>query len=375
MNENVVTELKEQSGEIKLSVIIPVYNACEYLAQALDSVIAQTLDGVEIICIDDGSTDCSLKIVREYQQRDHRIRIVTETNAGPALARNNGLKRARGEYVAFLDADDFFEPTLLERLYERAKLDDLDIVIAKYDIYNCKTGNFVENTESFYSNIYDGGVVTSKNEHPDCILQSTTGSAWNKLFRRAFLLENHITFLEEVKMFEDVYFTVTALAFAERIGSVPDVMIHHRIYSEQTRAKMYKKYYNQVPEVYYKIKEFLMKGGMYEPLYKGFINLSVSRCYHIYNLLWSDAKSGFWNMLHDEYAELLDWQNRGKEFFEQEALCDFCANVQMYNHKQYEKRMAKGLKLRLSNVEGAIKKNRFFRKLRAVLHIKRKDEM
>ena len=136
MNENVVTELKEQSGEIKLSVIIPVYNAC-----------------VDILCIDDGSTDCSLKIVREYQQRDHRIRIVTETNAGPALARNNGLKRARGEYVAFLDADDFFEPTLLERLYERAKLDDLDIVIAKYDIYNCKTGNFVENTESFYSNI------------------------------------------------------------------------------------------------------------------------------------------------------------------------------------------------------------------------------
>ena len=375
MDDKLSVERQELNAEIKLSVIIPVYNACEYLGQALDSVISQTLDGIEIICIDDGSTDCSLKIVQEYQQKDSRIRIVTETNAGPGLARNNGLKRARGEYVIFLDADDFFEPILLEGLYERAKRDDLDIVIANYDIYNCKTSQFLANTESVYSGIYEGGAITSKNEYPDCILQSTTGSAWNKLFRRTFLLEKNISFLENVKMFEDVYFTVTAIAFAERVGSIPGILIHHRVYSEQTRAKMYKKYYTQVPEVYFRIKEFMMRGGMYEPLYKGFINLSVSRCYHIYNLLNADAKAGFWNMLHEEYAELLDWQDRSKDFFEQEALCDFCANVQMYNHKQYEKRVEKGLKLSLSHVEGLVKKNKFFRRLRAFFHIKRKDEM
>lgn len=361
--------------EIKISVIIPIYNACEYLPQALESVISQTADGLEIICIDDGSTDCSLKIVKEYQQRDSRIRIVTETNAGPSKARNNGLKRARGEYVIFLDADDFFEPQLLSELYSRAKRDDLDIVIAKYDIFNCKKNCFQENTESNYGNIYDGGVVTSKNEYPDVILQSTTGSAWNKLFRRSFILEKQITFPEDVKMFEDVYFTVCAMAFAERIGRIDGILIHHRIYSEQTRVKMYKKYYTQVPEVYLRVREFLMRGGLYEPLNKSLVNLSVSRCYNVYKLLWSDAKAKFWNMLHDEYAEKLDWQEKGKDFFEQDVLCDFCANVQMYNHKQYEKRVAKGLKLRLSNVKSAVKKNKFFRKLRAVLHIKRKDEM
>ena len=92
---------------IKISVVIPIYNATEFLRAALDSIIAQTLSEIEIICVDDGSTDRSLDIIKEYQQKDERVRIVTETNAGPALARNNGLRRVRGEYVEFIDADDF----------------------------------------------------------------------------------------------------------------------------------------------------------------------------------------------------------------------------------------------------------------------------
>ena len=106
---------------IKISVIIPIYNAGAYLRPALDSVIDQTLREIEIICVDDGSTDNSLEIIKEYQKVDERIRIVAENNAGPALARNNGMRRARGEYIAFLDADDIFEPTLLEDLYTLAK--------------------------------------------------------------------------------------------------------------------------------------------------------------------------------------------------------------------------------------------------------------
>lgn len=356
----------ESNPDIKISVIIPIYNACDYLRPALDSVIGQTLREIEIICIDDGSTDRSLDVVREYQKLDSRIRIVTETNAGPGLARNNGLKRARGEYVAFLDADDFFENTLLEHLYKIAKEGELDIAIAKYDNYNTKKCCFTENSEGEHSCIYDGGAVTSKNEHPDIILQSTTGSAWNKLFRRSFIIEKNITFLEEVKMFEDVYFTVIAVGFAERVGKLDEVLIHHRIYSEQTRARVYKKYHNQVPEVYLKIKEFFMKGGMYEPLAKSFLNLSVSRCYHIYHLLPSDAKGAFWQLLHEKYAELLGWHDHERGDFEQAAICDFCANVQMYDHKQYKKRQDKGLKLRLDKIKQAIKRNRFFKKLKSL---------
>ena len=133
-------EIEER--DIKVSVIIPIYNACRYIRPTLDSVISQTLTDIEIICVDDGSTDTSLDMIKIYQKMDSRIRIITKTNGGPALARNNGLARARGEYLAFLDADDFYEIDMLEKMYARAKVDDLDIVIGKYDIYNNKKARF-----------------------------------------------------------------------------------------------------------------------------------------------------------------------------------------------------------------------------------------
>ncbi len=359
------TEMIER--EVKISVIMPIYNAYDFLRPAIDSVLDQTLRDIEVICIDDGSTDHSLDIIREYQRQDDRIRIITETNAGPALARNNGLRRARGEYVAFLDADDFFERELLERLYSVAKRDDLDIAIARYDIYNSKKAVFRENVESDHGRIYEGGHVTSKNEHPDFILQSTTGAAWNKLYRRSFLLEKNITFLTEVKMFEDVYFTVVSLAFAERVGKLPEVLIHHRIYSEQSRARQFKKYYPQVPEVYLKIKEFLMKGGMYQPLARGYLNLSASRCLHIFKLLWSDAKADFWNLLHYTYAEKLGWLDRSEDFFERAEVCEFCANVQLYNFAQYQKRCDKGIRLKLGHIKHKLRSSARWKKLRSLL--------
>ncbi|MBQ8290384.1 MAG: glycosyltransferase [Clostridia bacterium] len=359
------TEIVER--EVKVSVIMPIYNAYDFLRPAIDSVLDQTLREIEIICIDDGSTDHSLDIIREYQKQDDRVRIVTETNAGPALARNNGLRRARGEYVAFLDADDFFERELLERLYTVAKQDDLDIAIARYDIYNSKKAVFRENVESDHGRIYEGGHVTSKNEFPDFILQSTTGAAWNKLYRRQFLLEKNITFLTEVKMFEDVYFTVVSLAFAERVGKLPEVLIHHRIYSEQSRARLFKKYYPQVPEVYLKIKEFLMKGGMYEPLARGYLNLSASRCLHIFKLLWSDAKEDFWNLLHFTFAEKLGWFDHSEDCFERAEVCEFCANIQLYTFAQYQKRCNKGIKLKLGHIKQKLKSSARWKKLRSAL--------
>ena len=95
------------NNDIKVSVIIPIYNAYDYLKPALDTIIDQTLREIEIICIDDGSTDRSLDIIKEYQKTDERIRIVTENNAGVSTARNKGIIRARGKYIIFLDADDF----------------------------------------------------------------------------------------------------------------------------------------------------------------------------------------------------------------------------------------------------------------------------
>jgi glycosyltransferase involved in cell wall biosynthesis len=107
--------------EVQVSVIVPIYNAYDYLGVALDSILSQTLKDIEVICIDDGSTDRSLDIIKKYHEADSRVSVVTENNAGVSTARNKGIVRARGEYIIFLDADDFYEPTLLEKLYNLAK--------------------------------------------------------------------------------------------------------------------------------------------------------------------------------------------------------------------------------------------------------------
>lgn len=352
-------------ADIKISVIVPIYNACKHLRPALDSILAQTLREIEIICVDDGSTDTSLDMLKIYQKMDNRIRIVTETNAGPGHARNNGLKRARGKYVAFLDADDFFEPEMLEKLYDHAEENDLDIAIARYDIYDNKKGKFVANIESEHGKIFEGGAITSKNEYPDYILQSTTGAAWNKLFKRSFISEKSITFTTEAMIFEDVYFTVSALAFAERVARIPDILVHHRIYSQQSRVRSFRKYYIQVPGVFLKIKEFLMKGGMYQPLAKGFLNLSCSRCYHTYNLLKSDDRELFWNMLHDGMNEMLGWEEHEAEDFENKEVCEFSANVEMYTYEQYKRRLAMGRKLDKEKLSETLKQNKRRKRIKA----------
>ncbi len=353
-----------EEREILVSVIMPVYNACRYLRPAMESLMKQTLREIEIICIDDGSTDTSLDMIKIFQQSDDRIRIVTETNAGPGLARNNGLKRARGEYIAFLDADDFYEHNMLEELYNCAKEKDLDIAISRYDIFENKSGKFKDNNENEHSKIYSGGVVTSKNEHPDFILESTSGSAWNKLFKRSFIAEKGITFLPEIMMFEDVYFTTSALAFAERVALVDKVLVHHRIYKQQSRVRTFRKYFPHVPVAFEKTKEFLMKGGMYEPLKKGFLNLSCSRCYHIYSLLKPDERELFWNMIHDQYNDSLGWDDAVTEDFEKKEICEWQANVEMYTYKQFKHRAERGIELDAEKIDQKLKQNKRKKKIR-----------
>ena len=343
---------------VKVSVVMPIYNAVEYLTEAIDCVLGQTLREIELICVDDGSTDGSFELIKEKQTEDKRIRIVTENNAGPSVARNKGLARARGEYVAFLDADDFLEPTFLERLYSLSIKKKLDIAVAKYDLYNNATGKFAPAIESEHGELLDGGRVISKSDHPDRIFQSMTCYVWNKLFKRTFLLEKNIQFHPELYVFEDVCFVCATLSLAERVGKENRVLVHHRIYSEQSRAKLFRKYYAQVPVVYERLLEFLKSDGMYLPLKRSYLNLSASRCYKIYNLLWQEAKGEFYDMYHGKYAEMFGWVKAVPEEIESPEVRDFVANVLLYNHEQYLDRVAKGLAVNPDRIPEMVRKKR-----------------
>ena len=120
---------------IKVSVILPVYNVEKYLKQCLDTIVGQTLKEIEILCVDDGSTDDSVQILKEYEQKDHRIKVLSQKNAGAGAARNLGLRHASGKYLSFLDSDDFFEPDMLETAYEQAERYQAEMVVFRSNQY------------------------------------------------------------------------------------------------------------------------------------------------------------------------------------------------------------------------------------------------
>ncbi len=335
---------------IKISVIMPVYNAGEYLSRAIGDVLSGTLPEIQLICVDDGSTDNSPEIIESFKEQDARVCSIHQSNAGPAVARNKGLELAKGKYIIFLDADDMYDSTLLESLYDIAERENLDIAFAKYDIYNVADNKYSMPSAEPHSFIFDGGAVTSKNENPDCILDSTTGYVWNKLFRASFLFDKKLSFDPDLYVFEDVHFVCSVMARAERVGAVDRVLIHHRVYSDQSRATLFRKYYGQVPVVYKKIKEFLMSHGMYIPLKRGYLNFSAGRCYKIYNILWADGKERLWNMLHEQYVAELDWLNCEKSDFENPEVCLFVINTALFNYSEYLEALEKGKSITFSDL-------------------------
>ena len=328
--------------DIKVSVVMPIYNAGDYLTRAIGDILQQTLPELELICVNDGSTDNSLSIIKSFMKKDQRIKLINQQNAGTSVARNVGIEAAVGQYIIFLDADDFYEKDLLKQLYEAAEKDSLDVAVARFDIYNDNQNKYSLPMEEPHSGIFVDGSVSSKNEYPDFILSSTTGYVWNKLFRTTFVKNMELAFDPELYVFEDVCFVCSALALAERVAKIDDILIHHRVYSEQSRARLFRKYYSQVPVVYKKLKDFLMQRGLYIPLKKGYLNFSAGRCFRIYNLLWEDGKERLWNLLHEEYYAEFNWHQHEKTDFESLEVYEFVANVALYSYSEYLERMDQG---------------------------------
>lgn len=210
-----------------VSVIIPVYNVAPYLRQCLDSVINQTLEDIEIICIDDGSSDGSLHILNEYAANDNRIIVLKQENLGAGAARNKGLKIAKGRYLSFLDADDFFELNMLRDAYIISQENNLDIILFDAIFFDNQTGE-VENSEWFLKRyMIPIGKTFNSHDVAKYIFNFNHNVAWNKLFSREFIIQNALLF-QEVYHTNDTYFVTLALAKAKRLYCLDKKLIHYR---------------------------------------------------------------------------------------------------------------------------------------------------
>ena len=203
----------------KISVIVPFYNTDEYFKKCLDSLVNQTLKELEIILVDDGSTDNSLAIAKDYQQKDKRIKIVEQENKKQGAARNKGMENATGEYIGFVDSDDWVDLDYFEKLYNSAKKYNSDIALGT----NVRIGN---GRTKKRLNIKEEKLYTSLEDKFDVCNQFNNECPTNKIYKTTFLKENNIAWPEGV-FCEDKIFTVKAVYYANSIVSVANINYYY----------------------------------------------------------------------------------------------------------------------------------------------------
>lgn len=276
---------------IKLSIIVPVYNVAEYLERCLNSLINQTLNEIEIICVNDGSTDNSLCILEKFAELDKRIKIINQKNKGLSGARNTGIKLVQGEYFGFLDSDDWVDLDYFEKLYKRAKNCDADISLGdfirkgkfkhKIRLKLNKEEEFVGDNEKFYG---------SQFYHFPCV--------WNKIYKTSKF--NDLRFIEEI-YFEDGPYTIQALHRANKVVTCCNTYLYYFVNPNSIVKTLNKKkeqdMYNSSKFILNYIKDNMQiqdKGIYYETfaqklwrikLYSTVENLYYKK-YYIHLLFW-----------------------------------------------------------------------------------------
>jgi glycosyltransferase involved in cell wall biosynthesis len=225
-------EQEIEKREIKVSIIMSLFNVELYMRVAIESVLNQTLQEIELICINDGSTDYSLQTAEEYAAKDSRIKIITyEESKGQAYARNRGIDIAVGEYIGFVDGDDWVESTMFEKMYNNAKNNNSDVVCCAAILYNellqqCDFGNTYYNMSLMPTQL--DNIVYSHEETKSLLTGCINVALWNKIYRREFMNENNIRF-PEYFIYEDMPFFYNVWFKAKRITQIREYLYYYRI--------------------------------------------------------------------------------------------------------------------------------------------------
>lgn len=203
----------------KISVVVPVYNSHLWVSVCLKSLLNQSFENLEIICVNDGSTDRSLQILREFARENVRVKVIHQNNCGVSCARNNGLKIAMGEYVTFVDSDDWLELNAYEIAYEEAKQNEIDVVV----------WGFINERNK----VYGGPSLKKIYRGKDSALflfpirSFRSSCVWNKMYLRSILTDNSITFME-TKYGEDFLFNLDIIPFVNSVQLINRTLYHYK---------------------------------------------------------------------------------------------------------------------------------------------------
>jgi glycosyltransferase involved in cell wall biosynthesis len=303
----------------KVSIIIATYNAEKYLPQCLDSVINQTLQDTEILCVNDGSTDDSLYILQEYSKKDNRIKVFTQENQGEAKAKNTGLENAVGEYIWFVDADDWCESTAATTIYEKVKAYNADMIIFAARLYDERQKAFAPTDRFGVNNQYIWLLNMIPKQYDDKLfvfeetkewLLNVPFEFWNRFYKRSFLVKYGIKPHADLLMGVDCFFNVECYLNSAKIVVLKDVLYNYRIgvgtsmVSNFTSSKY--KYYDYSLIIAKKTNDIIRKKGIGFDVSKYLIKRDFSRICAHYNMLKGINKIKFHIKTRDFLIEQKD---------------------------------------------------------------------
>lgn len=283
----------------EISVIIPVFNVEKYLGECLDSVCSQSFEDIEIICVNDGSTDSSLDILEEYGKRDERIRIINQENQGLGASRNHGLKVAKGRYIYFLDSDDYVDLRTLEKLHSNALSNDSDMVLFKFQKFggddNVHNRGVEFKIDDIFGDIdYSNFSFTYKDVKKH--VMNTGFSTCIKFYRKAFLDSFDDFYFPEGIFFEDVLFHVQVMLRASRISFVNESLYYYRSNPNSILNSTANAF--DIFEMIDLVEDFLRQTGHYREFENEFIFFKIAQI-----LLYKISKQpeGYFNRAREDF--------------------------------------------------------------------------
>lgn len=298
-----------------VSVIIPVYNGEKYLSQCLDSLLNQTFKDFELICVNDGSTDGTAKILSDYQNLDTRVKVITTENMGAGAARNIGITSSCGKYIAFFDSDDFFEPSMLEKCINSLELTNADFVVFHSDRYLNTLGSFVELNSIQDSDIPPYRPINYRSLNKN-VFKVFKGWPWDKIYSSDFINKYRLRFQEQ-RTSNDLLFVFSALILAEKFEVLPDVLAHYRTEEEtslsNTREKSWDCFYGALME----LRSVLIKNELYtsSTLRQDFINYALHFCLWNLNSIQGSNKEKLFSKLKNEWFDELEISKEKPSYF------------------------------------------------------------
>lgn len=277
---------------VQVSIVVPAYNAEDTLEETLDSLRFQTLKKIEIIVVDDGSTDKTSEILKKYAAHDVRFTIIRQKNAYAGAARNRGMIEARGEYVGFVDADDTVSPNYFKSLYQTAKLHDADVAIAEtvYTVYMNEDGRkklYSERQEYTREGVVNDLADYRRNIYP---------FLWDKIYRRSFLIKNHILCSTRRSPTEDHYLTTQVMMYADKMYVAKDAVYYYMKRNKSLTVVEYEKLSNQIEYVFSDLDD-LIDGTDFDADKKALWHDVVNTNRH-------EAFDVYYSLLRDEDKEL-----------------------------------------------------------------------